>query len=216
MYVLVMGSKNYSSWSIRVWLAMKVAGIAFEEIVIQLDKPDTAALIGAHSPSGLVPVLKDGRLAVSDSLAIIEYLNECHPEAELWPADRAARARARSISAEMHSGFLPLRRECPVNLRRRPRPLAVSDEVKANARRIEAIWTGCRRERAAGGPFLFGRFCAADAMFAPVVNRFHAYAFSVSGESRAYMDAVMALPAWTEILHAARAEPTIAKYDEVG
>jgi len=217
MYVLVMGSKNYSSWSIRPWLAMRVAGIPFSDIVIHLDKPDTSELIRAHSPSGLVPVLKDREISVWDSLAIIEYLNERHPEAVLWPAAPEERARARSVSAEMHSGFLPLRRECPMNLSREPRPIAVSDDVKANVARIERIWADCRaagQER--GGPFLFGPFCAADAMFAPVVNRLHVYGLPVSRLSRAYMDAVMALPAWAELARVAGAEPRSAKYDEVG
>jgi len=214
MYVLVMGSKNYSSWSVRAWLALKMAGAEFSEIVIQLDRPDTADLIAAHSPSGLVPLLKDGKIAVWDSLAIIEYLNERHPQAGPWPADAASRARARSISAEMHSGFQALRRECPMNLRRAPAVVSLSDEARANVARIEQIWTDCRaagQERS--GPFLFGRFCAADAVFAPVVSRFHVYKVPVSADSRAYMDAVMALPAWEELAQGARTEPAIAKYD---
>jgi glutathione S-transferase len=214
MYVLVMGSKTYSSWSVRAWLALKMAGVEFSEIVIQLDRPDTAGLIAAHSPSGLVPVLKDGKIAVWDSLAIVEYLNERHPQAGLWPHDQASRARARSVSAEMHSGFATLRRECPMNLRRKPAAVSLSNEVKANIARIERIWADCRAAgQGSGGPFLFGRLCAADAVFAPVVSRFDVYKVPVSPDSRAYMDAVMALPAWKVLTQAALAEPAIAKYD---
>jgi glutathione S-transferase len=217
MYVLVMGSKTYSSWSVRAWLTLKMARVEFSEIVIQLDRPDTADLIAAHSLSGLVPLLKDGDLAVWDSLAIIEYLAERHPRAGLWPEETAARARARSISAEMHSGFLPLRRECPMNLRRTPAAVSLSNEVKANIARIERIWADCRAAgQGSGGPFLFGRLCAADAVFAPVVSRFHVYKVPVSRDSRAYMDAVMALPAWKELTQAALSEPAIAKYDLAG
>ncbi|MDP2620215.1 MAG: glutathione S-transferase family protein [Hyphomicrobiales bacterium] len=216
MYVLVMGSKNYSSWSVRAWLALKMVGAEFTEIVIRLDKSDTAELVAAHSPSGLVPVLKDGALAVWDSLAIIEYLNERHPQAGLWPADAAARARARSICAEMHSGFAALRRECPMNLRRTPKPIAMSDEVKASVAHIEQMWSDCRAGEGAAGPFLFGRLSAADAVYAPVVSRFHVYKVPVTAESRAYMNAVMALPEWNELTEAARAEPPISKYDEIG
>lgn len=217
MYALVMGSKNYSSWSVRAWLALKRTGADFSETVIQLDQPDTARLIAEHSPSGLVPVLKDGGLTVWDSLAIIEYLHERHPQAGLWPDDAAVRARARSVSAEMHAGFLPLRRECPMNLHRTPRAIALSDEVKANIARIERIWADCFEDgERKGGPFLFGRYSAADAMFAPVVSRFHVYDVPVSAESRAYMQAVMAEPAWTELLVGARAEPANPKYDQIG
>jgi len=216
MYVLVTGSKNYSSWSVRAWLALKMVGVKFTEIVIRLDQSDTAELVAAHSPSGLVPVLKDGALAVWDSLAIIEYLNERHPQAGLWPADAAARARARSICAEMHSGFAALRRECPMNLRRRPKPIAMSDEVKASVAHIEQMWSDCRAGEGAAGPFLFGRLSAADAVYAPVVSRFYVYKVPVTAESRAYMNAVMALPEWNELTEAARAEPPISKYDEIG
>ena len=216
MYVLVMGSKTYSSWSVRTWLALKMAGAEFSETVIRLDRPDTAELIAAHSPSGLVPVLKDGALAVWDSLAIIEYLAERHPHAGLWPTDAASRARARSVSAEMHSGFRALRSECPMNLRRAPVAIFLSEEARANVARIERIWADCRAPHAEDGPFLFGRLCAADAVFAPVVSRFHVYKVPVSAESRSYMDAVMALPAWTELVGAAQTEPAIPKYDEIG
>lgn len=217
VYHLIIGSKNYSSWSVRAWLALKMVGAKFEETVIQLDKPDTADLISAYSPSGLVPALKDGAVTVWDSLSIIEYLNERHPEAGLWPADAAARAQARSISAEMHSGFAALRRECPMNLRRTPSAVPLSDEVKASAAHIERIWADCRtiQEWGAGGPFLFGRISAADAVYAPVVSRFHIYKISVAAESRVYMDAVMALPEWSELMEAARAEPPNPKYDEI-
>jgi glutathione S-transferase len=212
MYVLVMGSKNYSSWSVRAWLALKMAGVEFSEIVIQLDRPDTAELVRVHSPSGLVPLLKDGDLRVWDSLAIVEYVNEHHPQAGLWPVDAASR----SICAEMHSGFVALRRDCPMNLCRAPEAIPLTDEVKANIARIEQIWEGCRAGKGTAEPFLFGRLSAADAFYAPVVSRFHVYKVPVSAVCRAYMEAVMALPEWNDLVAAARTEPPIPKYDDIG
>lgn len=214
-YVLVMGNKNYSSWSIRPWMAMKVAGIDFDEIIIPLDQKDTRDRILKHSPAGKVPVLKHGDLVVWDSLAIIAYLCEMHPDKGFLPADRAARARCRSVSAEMHAGFQALRKEAPMNIRRTPAAATLSDAARADASRIEALWADCRREFGAGGPFLFGAFGAADAMFAPVVNRLHAYKVPVSAQTRAYMDAVMALPAWQELEAESRAEPWTVPSDEV-
>ncbi|GLH76342.1 glutathione S-transferase [Bradyrhizobium sp. SSBR45G] len=195
---LVIGNKNYSSWSMRPWLALRGCDIAFEEIVIPLYTSDPAdkARILKHSPAGKVPILIDGAVTVWDSLAIIEYLAERFPEAALWPADAAARAQARSVSAEMHSGFQALRNECPMNLHREIRPVELSADAKANIARVEDIWRDCRASFGAGGPFLFGRFSGADAMFAPVVTRFHSFAVPVSAETRAYMDTMMAMPAF--------------------
>ncbi len=208
---LVIGNKNYSSWSMRPWLALRGCDIAFEEIVIPLytDDPADKARILSHSPAGKVPILIDGAITVWDSLAIIEYLAERFPESGLWPSEPAVRAYARSISAEMHSGFVALRNECPMNLHRPVRSVELSADAKANIARIEDIWRDCRARHGAGGPFLFGRFSAADAMFAPVVTRFQTFAVPVAAETRAYMDAVMAMPAFAQWVRDGLAESWI-------
>ncbi|BAM89170.1 putative glutathione S-transferase [Bradyrhizobium oligotrophicum S58] len=215
---LVIGNKNYSSWSMRPWLALRGCDIAFEEIVIPLytDDPADKARILSHSPAGKVPVLIDGAITVWDSLAIIEYLAERFPEAGLWPADAAARAQARSVSAEMHSGFQALRNECPMNLHRPLRPVELSADAKANIARVEEIWRDCRARYGAGGPFLFGRFGGADAMFAPVVTRLHTFAVPVAADTRAYMDTMMAMPAFAEWVKDGLAETwTIDRVEKV-
>lgn len=211
---LVIGTRNYSSWSLRPWIAMRVAGIEFTEEVIVLDQPDTRERIAARSPAGTVPVLLHGEIVVWESLAILEYLAEVYRDARLWPADPARRAMARAVASEMHAGFQALRSRCPMNMRRPRAALDLTPAVEADMRRIEDIWRSCREGRGADGPFLFGRFTAADAMFAPVVNRFEVYALPVSQASRDYMDAVMALPAWKAWKAAAEAESgIIAKYE---
>jgi glutathione S-transferase len=212
---LVIGNKNYSSWSFRPWIAMKVAGIAFEEEVISLDAADFKPRVTAISGTGKVPALADGGVHVWESLAILEYLGEKYPHAQLWPADPAARAHARAIAAEMHAGFVPLRRHLPMNMWRPVIRRELPPEVQTNVRRIEAIWTDCRARYGTGGGFLFGAFGAADAMYAPVVSRLHTYAVEVGPVARAYMDAVMALPAWREWQAAAVAEPWVLPEDEV-
>jgi glutathione S-transferase len=212
---LIIGNKNYSSWSLRPWVAMKVAGIAFDETLISLDAPDFKARVSAFGGSGRVPTLIDGETCVWESLAILEYLAEKFPAAGLWPSGDAARARARTVSAEMHSGFLPLRRHLPMNVRRPVKPRPLDEGAAANAARIDAIWTECRARFGAGGAFLFGAFGAADAMYAPVVWRFHTYAVEVSAASRAYMQAVLALPASVAWREAARQEPWVLPHDEV-
>jgi glutathione S-transferase len=212
---LIIGNKNYSSWSLRPWIAMKVAGIAFEEEVISLDAKDFKARVGKISGTGKVPALLDGAVHVWESLAILEYLAEKFPAARLWPADPSARAEARAIAAEMHAGFAPLRRHLPMNMWRPVKRRELTSEVEADIGRIEAVWTGCRTRFGAGGPFLFGGFGAADAMYAPVVSRFHTYAVAVTPVARAYMDAVMALPAWGEWRLAAIKEPWVLPEDEV-
>ncbi|HVY58543.1 MAG TPA: glutathione S-transferase family protein [Xanthobacteraceae bacterium] len=212
---LVLGNKNYSSWSLRPWIALKTAGIAFEETVIPLYEPGSRERILEVSPTGKVPVLIDGDLHVWESLAILEYAAELFPAAELWPADRAARAHARAISSEMHAGYAPLRRHCPMNMWRPVRKRTLTPEAAADAARIDALWSDCRQCFGAAGPFLFGRFSAADAMYAPIVSRFHTYAVEVGAVSRAYMDAVMALPAWREWQAAALAEPWVMQGNEV-
>jgi glutathione S-transferase len=192
---LILGSRNYSSWSFRPWLAMAVPGIAFEETVLPIYTPGAREKILEYSPSGKVPVLIDGDVRVWESLAIIEYAAERYPSASLWPQQREARAHARSIANEMHGGFLPLRRHCPMNMRRTPGAIDLPADVLSAAARIDEIWTDCRARY--GGPFLFGAFGAADAMYAPVVSRFHTYDVAVGPIARAYMDAVMTLPAWS-------------------
>ena len=216
---LVIANKVYSSWSMRPWLLMRAFAIPFDEIVIPLDTPDAHAEILCHNPAGKVPVLADGDLVIWDSLAIIEHLAEAHPELAIWPCDPAARALARSLSAEMHSGFSALRRNLPMNMRREARPATLEAEaqtaVAADCARIETAWADARARFGEGGPFLLGAFSAADAMFAPVVNRFAAYAVPVTATSRAYMDAMRALPAWRDWATAAQAEGwTLPRIDE--
>ena len=208
---LVIGNKNYSSWSMRPWLALRAGNIAFEEISIPLytDNPADKDRILSFTRSGKVPCLIDGDVTVWDSLSIIEYLAERFPEAKLWPDDRAARAHARSISAEMHSGFLPLRNECGMNLHRPVRTVPLSADARANVARIDQIWSECRTRYGKSGPFLFGTFGAADAMFAPVVHRFRTYAIDVSPVAKAYMETMMALPAFAEWTKAGLAETLV-------
>jgi glutathione S-transferase len=212
---LIIGNKNYSSWSLRPWLAMKSAAIAFEETLISLEAPDFKARVTAVSPAGRVPVLIDGEVLVWESLAILEYLADKFPVAGLWPAEAGARAFARAISSEMHAGFVPLRRHLPMNMWRPVKPRLLDDAVKTDVARIDAIWNACRADFGGGGAFLFGRFGAADAMYAPVVSRFHTYAVEVSDTARAYMRAVMALPAFIEWRDAARRETWVLPHDEV-
>jgi glutathione S-transferase len=204
---LVIGNKNYSSWSMRPWLALRANQIGFEEVFIPLytGDPDKQRILSV-TRSGKVPALIDGDVTVWDSLSIIEYLAERFPDARLWPEDRAGRAHARSISAEMHSGFMALRNECPMNLHRPIRGVALSDDARANIARIQAIWLECRERYGKLGPFLFGTFGAADAMFAPVVYRFRTFAIEVASEVQAYMDTIMALPAVQEWTKAGLAE----------
>lgn len=194
---LVIGNKNYSSWSLRPWIAMKVLGIAFDEVRIPLYQPGSKERILGYSRAGKVPILKDGDTVVWDSLAILEYLAEKHPQ--LWPGDRAQRAKARSISAEMHSGFAKLREHMSMNTRKRYPGKGRTPEVLADIARIDAIWSEAK------GPFLFGTFTAADAMYAPVVLRFRTYAVEPRNEK--YMQAVLELPAMREWIEAAEREP---------
>jgi glutathione S-transferase len=212
--LLILGNKNYSSWSLRPWIAMKVAGLPFTEEVISLNAPEFKGRLLQVAGTGKVPTLVDGGIHVWESLAILEYLAEKFPGAKLWPADTKARAHARVIANEMHAGFLPLRRACPMNMWRPVKKLTLSDDVAGNVRRIDALWTDCRKRFGADGPFLFGPFTAADAMYAPVVSRFHTYAVDVGQSSRAYMEAVMALPAWREWRAAALKEPWVLAEDE--
>jgi glutathione S-transferase len=196
---LVIGNKNYSSWSMRPWVALKARDIAFEEVLIPLytGEADKQRLLG-FSPSGKVPALVDGDVTVWDSLAIIEYAAERFPQARLWPEDRAARAHARSISAEMHSGFAALRNECGMNLHRPVGAKPLSDNARADVARIQQIWAECRERYGKAGPYLFGAFSAGDAMYAPVVHRFRTYAIDVTPVARDYMTAMTSLPAFRQ------------------
>jgi glutathione S-transferase len=215
---LIIGNKNYSSWSMRPWIAMKATGIPFDETVISLYVEGSEAQIKAHSPAGKVPILIDGQgngeVRVWESLAILEYLADKFPAAGLWPADLAARAHARAISTEMHAGFVPLRQQCGMNMWRPPTKRDLSGDTKANVARIHQIWTETRNRFGAGGPFLFGKFSAADAMYAPVVSRFETYMVDVAAPVAAYMQAMIALPAWQEWRRAALKETwAIAKFE---
>jgi glutathione S-transferase len=211
---LVIGNKNYSSWSMRPWIALRVAKIPFEETVIPLYEPGSAERIRKISPAGKVPILIDGEIPVWESLAILEYLGEKFPEAGLWPKNAAVRAHARAIASEMHAGFQALRRECIMNMWHPPKKRELSADASADVKRIDQIWSGCRGRFAAEGPFLFGEFSAADAMYAPVVSRFHTYMADVSAASRAYMTAVMALPAWNDWFQAALKETWVMPHNE--
>ncbi|MBL8707731.1 MAG: glutathione S-transferase family protein [Rhodospirillaceae bacterium] len=215
---LIVGNKNYSSWSLRAWLAAKASGLDFHEIVIPLRQADTHARIRAHSPSGLVPALSHEGILVWESLAICEYLAELAPEARLWPADRAARAHARSISAEMHAGFASLRRNLPMDLAHDRHRDSRADLVKDDIARIMAIWQEARvRFGEAGangkGPFLYGGFSAADAMYAPVATRFRTYGVALEPAAQAYCEAIFAWPAFKEWEAAALTETTVISFD---
>jgi glutathione S-transferase len=212
---LLIGNKNYSSWSLRPWIAMKVAGIAFDETVIPLYEPGSRERVLVVSPTGKVPALVDGDIHVWESIAILDYLADRFPDAGLWPAERAPRAQARAVAAEMHAGFAALRRHCPMNMRRPVKARALTAEAAADVARIDALWTDCRTRFGAGGPFLFGAFGAADAMYAPIVSRFYSYAVEVGPAGRRYMEAVMALPAWAEWRAAASQEPWVMPGNEV-
>lgn len=205
MLKIVVGNKKYSSWSLRGWLGLKLAGAPYEEVVIGLDLPDTAAQIRKYSPSGRVPALIDGSVTVWDSLAICEYLNEKFPQAQLWPADPAARALARSVSAEMHSGFSNLRNDCSMKIVKQYPARALRAETQADVDRIVAIWEQCLSK--SGGPWLFGaKPCIADAMYAPVVSRFRTYSIPVSGAAKAYCETVWSWAPVQEWVEGARAE----------
>jgi glutathione S-transferase len=216
MLQLVIGNKNYSSWSLRPWLAMKVANIAFAETLIPLDAPDFKPRVLAFGGAGRVPTLiVDGDVRIWESLAILEYLAERFPAANLWPQEQAARGHARAIAAEMHAGFSALRQQLPMNVCRRVMSRTLDAEAAADVARVDAIWSECRSRFGRGGAFLYGAFGAADAMYAPVVSRFHTYAVEVGTVARDYMRAVMALPAWSEWRDAARREPWVLPHDEI-
>lgn len=214
---LLIGNKCYSSWSLRAWLLMRATGIAFTEQLVLLDEPGFKEAIFAAAPGsgGTVPTLVDGEIAVWETLAICEYLHDTQPQAGIWPRDKAARAHARAISSEMHAGFTALRGACPMNLGKRFATRDRGPGVARDVERLTALWRQARERFGAGGPFLYGQFSAADAMFAPVVTRLDTYGIAVDPVSRDYMQAVLALPAFREWLAAALAEPWIVAQDEV-
>ena len=210
-FTIYIGNKNYSSWSLRAWLMVKAAGVPHEEVLIPLYEPQSRDEILRHSPSAKLPALRHGAVTVWDSLAIGEYLAECAPAARLWPADAAARAVARAVSAEMHSGFVVLRRQLPMNMRSSFPGRGLTPEAQADMNRIAALWRDCRKRFGAGGGFLFGNFTIADAMFAPVVSRIRTYKVDVEDEARAYADSLWAHPPLQDWAAAARIEPMVVE-----
>lgn len=213
-FQLLIANKNYSSWSFRPWLLLKKLGIPFEETLVMLKSEDFGKQVQQFSPAGKVPVLVDGDVAVWDSLAIMEYVAEEYPAA--WPKDREARALARSICAEMHSGFMAIRSQLPMNCRAEGRQVAIDEGCQKDIERIQAIWTECRLRYGQSGPWLFGEFSIADAMFAPVVFRFHSYGITCHGEAGVYLNTVLedeAVNAWR---HAAMEEKATIMSYEVG
>jgi glutathione S-transferase len=218
-FTLVIGNKNYSSWSLRGWLMVKLAGVDFEEIVVPLDLPETQPTIRKYSPSGRVPVLLHRGLPVWESLAIAEYLNELKPEAGLWPSSLAARTHARSISTEMHAGFLDLRTNMPMNIRASFAGKGMTPAVRADIERVTGLWRDTRKRFAGSAAkddgFLFGAFCAADAMYAPVVTRLRTYGVKVDSDTEAYCKRVLARPAMQEWIAAAKNEPWLIQQYEL-
>jgi glutathione S-transferase len=212
---LVIGNKNYSSWSLRPWLAMAGRGIPFAEVLIPLDHANTKQQVLQYSPTGLVPALKYGNLMVWESLAIIEYVNDLHPEAALWPEDIEYRAIARALAAEIHTGYLALRQQCPMNLRRRAAG-RITPTAEADVMRLVNYWRRFRLEAGGGGAFLFGEFGAIDAMFAPLATRIRSYEIPVDRVANEYIDAIYNLPAFQKWYQAAAAEPwKIAATDNI-
>jgi len=211
---LVIGSKTYSSWSLRPWLLLRYHNVAFREIPIALNQPDSKKRIAEYSPSGRVPVLLNGPEKVWESLAICEYAAETLKLPAAWPSDVTLRFQARSLACEMHAGFADLRRELPMDCRRAPYPKAYSEAVAADIARIRQIWRTCRQAHAKNGDWLFGKFGIVDAMFAPVCVRFRAYGPAVDATAAAYMAAIFSLPAFRDWEAAALAETAVLAADE--
>ena len=211
---LVIGNKNYSSWSLRAWLMIAKLDVVFEEILVPLSVAESEAALYHYSPAGRVPVLRDGELVIWDSLAIAEYLAETHPQ--LWPQDPALRARARSISAEMHAGFMALRQQMPMNCRATGRQVPMTPALTKDIQRVQDIWAGCRQTAQDLGPWLFGDFSIADAMYAPVVFRFRTYGVSGDAAVTAYMDQVFKDPQVFNWYEAACQETAVIEEEEVG
>lgn len=213
-YVLYHGNKNYSSWSMRAWLALRASGVRFEEAAFHLGEPGVRDRIRRHSPTGRVPALRHHDLTIWDSLAIGEYLAERAPGASLWPARRESRAVARSVCAEMHSGFQALRQHMPFNVRRSSPGKGRAPGVQDDIVRICQIWGDCRRAYGDGGPFLFGQYGLPDIFFAPVVSRFTTYEVELDEVSSSYASTILHHPDVAEWFEAARAEEWIEpEYD---
>ncbi|MEZ4333036.1 MAG: glutathione S-transferase family protein [Myxococcota bacterium] len=210
-FEIVIASKNYSSWSLRAWLALEQTGAAYTERLVSTGDPDWHDQVRRLSPSGKVPLLRDGELEIHDSLAIVEFLHERFPAAGLWPPAEGARAFARSVAAEMHSSFHALRASMPMDIQADEPGRGTTPEALADADRIQAIWRECRERfgSASGGPFLFGPFTAADCFYAPVVFRFRAYHVPLDATARAYCDALVAEPKVAKWVAAARREPRV-------
>lgn len=214
--IFVTGNKAYSSWSMRPWLALKHTGTAFEEIVVPLYMQGYKDKLLQHSPAGKVPVLKASGLVIWDSLAICEYLAEHFPKAALWPEDSTVRAEARSVSAEIHSGFPIIRHDMPFNCRATGRHVPQTSELQAELKRIQAMWNGCRERHHKAGPWLFGRFSIADCMYIPVALRFVTYGVSLDGAAAEYVRAVQGYPAVQAWIAAAKQEKEVLESSEVG
>ncbi|MEE8515196.1 MAG: glutathione S-transferase family protein [Alphaproteobacteria bacterium] len=210
-FTLVIGNRNYSSWSLRAWLALAATGVDYDEIVIPLRQANTTENILRHSPSGKVPALRHGETVIWDSLAIAEYLAEHVPDAGLWPSGIEARAVARAVSAEMHAGFVALRRNMPMNIRAGAAKTApeLDDDVRSDVNRIEAIWRDCRQRFGGDGELLFGGFTIADAMYAPMASRFRTFGIALEDTGQAYLEAVLGHPLMVEWTNAARNETWI-------
>ena len=211
---LVIGNKNYSSWSLRPYMALAMAGIAFEEKFIKFGEPEFSKAVKKISKAGLVPILVHGKNTIWESLAIMEYAAETWPDHNLWPKNKAARAMARSVSAEMHSGYRHLRNACPMNLRRPIKPVPMNADILADVARLESVWKECRKAHGRGGPFLFGKFSIADAMFAPAVTRLETYDIKVSSDTQHYMNAMLATPAFHDWKAGALKEKWVYAKDE--
>jgi len=212
---LVIGNKNYSSWSLRPWLVLTQTGIPFREEVLFLDTPAGDEALAVASPSGRVPVLRDGGLVVWESLAICEYLAERYPHKGLWPADPAARAVARAVASEMHAGFAALREHMTMNVRRRFPGRGRTPKVSRDISRIQNLWRDCQTRFGKKGSFLFGDFSIADAMYAPVCLRFVTYAVDLEADSAAYVAKVSSLPAMRKWIDAAAVEPAVIRQYEL-
>jgi len=212
--LLILGNKNYSSWSFRAWLLLRHAGIDFDERHIALSTPGGDAALAAETPAGLVPVLVDGNITVWESLAIAEHVAE--RSSGLWPVEPAARALARSVSAEMHAGFMALRAALPMNCRARDRHVALDDETARDIERVQQLWMQCRTAYGSVGPWLFGRFSVADAMYAPVVSRFATYGIDGPATVSAYMTTVLDDSHVRDWYAAAAAETEVIEEEEVG
>ena len=216
MNTLIIGNKNYSSWSLRPWLILKEANIDFNELVLKLYTDDFNEKISEYSPIKRVPVLRSENHVIWDSLSIAEFLNEAYPVKQLWPKDPTAKILARTISCEMHSGFFALREKMPMNCRAQNRKISMDDDLQDDIDRVIQIWTECRNQNAAHGPWLFCDFSIADAMYAPVAFRFASYQVKLSKPAKEYCDYLLSRPAMQQWKAAGIAEKDVIQAGEVG